>query len=96
MLCWVSFSSLVSDGTWCNDPESCAPWRAARLNTQIVRLLGSREGADLHSVTFCPASVKEEAEREEGGPQYGSEPPPELCPDRTPSLLVKEKMEKQV
>lgn len=45
-------------------------------------------------MTFCPVSVKEEAEREEGDLQYGSEPPPELCLDQTPSLLVKEKMEK--
>lgn len=61
-------SSWVLAGIWCDVPEFCAPWAAARPAGQILRPVESGEGGGLRStLTFCPA-VKE---KEEEGPRRG-------------------------
>lgn len=81
-------SSWVLAGIWCDVPEFCAPWAAARPAGQILRPVESAEGGGLRStLTFCPA-VKE---KEEEGPRRGSVPLPELCRGQTPTLTGKDR-----
>ena len=72
---WVSSSSWVSDGVWCDAPAACAPLAAAHSNRQSLYPVGSEEGGGLDSkLTICLKAVKkeeEEEEEEEGGPQHG-------------------------
>lgn len=81
---WVWSSSWVWVGVWCDAPASGAPQTAARPHRQAVCPVEGGGGLP-GRLTLCPMAVQEEEE----GPQRGWEPPPEPCPGRTPSLLVK-------
>lgn len=85
---WVWSSSLVWVVVWSDAPASCAPPAAARPDTPSLCVWRRRagEGGGLPGrPTSCPLAVREGEEEE--GPRRGWEPPPELCPGQTPSLL---------